>query len=160
MVCGAVDSFHNEADTSFGSLRPADASSQRLARRLSSDTLHVARIHPRRSSTCSAANGGPRRTGDLSDPFRDPPPVLRLEVESLEEQQVQNALRKVDARQRFPRRFYRSILAVFPVEVQGRLRGRQRNPHQKRPTCQSRLISRVHASASSMPVAYQRSGAG
>ena len=62
--------------------------------------------------------------GDLSDPFRDPPAMLRLEVEGLENQQVQSALRKVNVRQNVPLRFYNSILAVFPVEVQGL---RQRN---------------------------------
>ena len=50
---------------------------------------------------------------DLSDSFRDPPAVLRLEVEGLENQQVQSALRKVDARQEVPFHFYRSMLPNF-----------------------------------------------
>ena len=40
--------------------------------------------------------------GDLSVPFRDSPAVVRFEFESLENQQVQCALRKVDARQDVP----------------------------------------------------------
>lgn len=63
--------------------------------------------------------------GDLSDTFRDPPTMLRLELESLENQQVQSALRKVDARQEVPFHFYRSMLLVFPVEVQGQPSERQ-----------------------------------
>lgn len=65
--------------------------------------------------------------GDLPDPFRDPPAMLRLEVKGLENQQVQSALRKVDVRQNVPLRFYNSILVVFPVEVQGQQGLRKRN---------------------------------
>ena len=71
--------------------------------------------------------------GDLSDPFRDPPAMLRLEVDGLENQQVQSALRKVDVRQNFPLRFYNSILIVFLVEVQG-----QQGLHQRNFTCATR----------------------
>ena len=36
-------------------------------------------------------------SGDLSDPFRYPPAVLRFEFQGLEDQEIQSALWKVDA---------------------------------------------------------------
>ena len=56
---------------------------------------------------------------NLSDSLRYPPAAPRSESHGLEDQQIQRTLRKLDACQRYPFRFYRSILRAFPVEVQG-----------------------------------------
>ena len=69
--------------------------------------------------------------GDLSVPFRDSPAVVRFEFESLENQQVQCALRKVDARQDVRSWLYWAMLLVFSVEVQRQIGERQREPRSK-----------------------------
>ena len=58
-------------------------------------------------------------SGDLPDPFRDPPAVPWFERQSLEDQKIQCALRKIDACHRDPFCFYRSIIGAAPVEAQG-----------------------------------------
>ena len=76
-------------------------------RRFLSDTLHVARIHPRRSSECSDAYGDAppdreiwRTRSEIPQPYCG----SRMRV-------LRN--RKVNARQEVPFCFYRSIVAYF-----------------------------------------------